>query len=286
MAYALAAYGFWGLAPIYFVWVGFALPVEILAHRIVWSIPLLALLITLNRQWIALFALTRVQLGWLFVCAALLCVNWLTFIYAIADQNIAETSLGYFINPLVSIVLGALVLGERMRAWQWLAALIAAAGVGVELIMLGRLPIYALLLASSFGLYGLIRRHVQLPSTVGLGVETAFVVPLASAYLFFLYAPETQLSREISDYAMLALGGVVTVVPLIWFGAAAVRLPLSMLGFIQYLAPSMSLVIAVLLYDEVVAGPRWLAFVLIWLALVIFSLEGLYAQRRGALHKI
>ena len=172
-AYALAAYAFWNVAPIYFVWVQFALPLEVLAQRIIWSVPLLALCITFTRQWRAVFALNAKQLRSLLLAAVLLSINWLTFIYAIFANKIAETSLGYFINPLLTIVLGAVLLNEHLRPWQWVAAAIAALGVGIELVMQGTVPVYALVLALTFGVYGVIKKQMQLPSTVGLGVETA-----------------------------------------------------------------------------------------------------------------
>jgi len=279
-AYALAAYTFWGFAPIYFVWVNFAAPLEILAHRVVWSVPLLACLITLARQWSAVRLLTPRQLGLLGVSSVLLSVNWLTFIYAIHQARITETSLGYFINPLVSIVLGALFLGERLRPLQWLAAGAAAVGVASELIALGQLPWLGLTLAFSFGFYGLLRKQLQIPSSVGLGVETLMVVPLAIAYLAYGGSADILPARESSQVLMLGLGGLVTVTPLVWFAAAAVRMPLTLLSFFQYLAPSLSLLLAVFVYAEPIASVRWLSFALIWMGLAVFSVDGL-RQRRG-----
>jgi chloramphenicol-sensitive protein RarD len=278
-AYALAAYTFWGFAPIYFVWVNFAAPLEILAHRVVWSVPLLACLITLARQWPAVRLLTTRQLGLLGVSSTLLSVNWLTFIYAIHQARITETSLGYFINPLVSIVLGALFLGERLRPLQWLAAGAAAVGVASELIALGQLPWLGLTLAFSFGFYGLLRKQLQIPSSVGLGVETLMVVPLAVAYLAYGASADILPARETAQVLMLGLGGLVTVTPLVWFAAAAVRMPLTLLSFFQYLAPSLSLLLAVFVYAEPIANARWLSFALIWLGLAVFSVDGLRQQR-------
>lgn len=281
VGYALAAYTIWGVAPVYFVWVNFALALEILAHRILWSLPLLVVLVLLGRQWRALRALSRRDVGRLALCAALLSVNWLTFIYAIQIERIAETSLGYFINPLVSLVLGALFLAERMRLAQWLAAGLAAIGVGFELIMLGELPWLGLALAFSFGFYGLIRKQLNLPSAVGLSVETALVAPAALSYLIWLHAWGPDPDRTVGQIAQLAAGGLVTALPLVCFAAAAIRLPLSVLSFFQYLAPSLSLLIAVAVYGETVSDSRWIAFALIWLALVMFSVEGLYHRRRA-----
>ena len=281
-AYALAAYAFWNVAPIYFVWVQFALPLEVLAQRIIWSVPLLALCITFTRQWRAVFALNAKQLRSLLLAAVLLSINWLTFIYAIFANKIAETSLGYFINPLLTIVLGAVLLNEHLRPWQWVAAAIAALGVGIELVMQGTVPVYALVLALTFGVYGVIKKQMQLPSTVGLGVETALVAPVALGYIIWLFALGSGEPRNIEQLGLLALGGVVTALPLVLFGAAAVRLPLTILGFFQYLAPSISLWIAIFVYGESVTTARWIAFGLVWTALVLLSIEGLMANRKSS----
>ena len=160
----MAAYTLWGVAPVYFVLVGFAVPLEILAQRIVWSIPLLVLFITIAKQWRALVSLDRVSLGWLALCAMLLSINWLTFIHGISVGRIAETSLGYFINPLVTIALGYFFLAERLRPIQWIAVALAALGVLLELLVAGKLPWIAVTLALSFGFYGLVRKRVNVPS--------------------------------------------------------------------------------------------------------------------------
>ena len=258
---------------------GFAQPLEVLAYRIVWSIPLLAVLISMARQWPAVRGLDRRQLLWLALAACLLCVNWLTFIYAIHQQRIVETSLGYFINPLVSIVLGWLFLNERMRPLQWCAAAVAVIGVVSELVAHGELPWLGLSLAFSFGLYGLLRKQLMLPASVGLGVESMMLAPFALVYLVYLAIFSAETSRSVDQLALLALGGLVTILPLIWFASAAIRMPLTKLGFFQYLAPSISLVLAVYAYNEVVSAERWQSFGLIWLALLIFSAEGLYYRR-------
>lgn len=278
--YALAAYGFWGLAPIYFVWVSFAHPLEVLAHRVVWSVPLLAILITLARQWPTVRGLRFAELRVLVLCAFLLSGNWLIFIYAIQQGRIAETSLGYFINPLVSIVLGWMFLKETLRPWQWAASAMAAIGVASEVIAQGELPWLGLSLAFSFGFYGLLRKQLAVPSSVGLGIETLVVAPLAVTYLAWAGFGGQLVERDLNQVAILGLGGLVTVLPLIWFASAAVRIPLTMLGFCQYLAPSLSLLLAVFVFDEQVPSARWLSFALIWLGLLMFSIEALYHYRR------
>ena len=278
--YALAAYCFWGLAPVYFVWVSFAHPLEVLAHRVVWSVPLLAILITLARQWPAVRALRWRQLRVLMVCSLLLSCNWLIFIFAIQQGRIAETSLGYFINPLVSIVLGWVFLKETMRPLQWAATALAATGVASELVAQGELPWLGLTLAITFGLYGLMRKQLAVSSSVGLGVETLFVAPLGVAYLLWAGYDGLLVDRETTQVAMLGLGGLVTVLPLIWFASAASRIPLTMLGFCQYIAPSLSLLLAVFVFGEDVPAGRWLSFALIWLGLLMFSIEAFHNYRR------
>ena len=281
-AYAVASYTFWGVAPVYFVWVKFAAPLEVLAHRVLWSVPLLILLVTVARQWPALRALQQREVLRLAICAVLLSINWLTFIYAIHIERIAETSLGYFINPLVSIVLGALFLNERMRAWQWVAAGCAAVGVSAEVVAMGELPWLGLTLAFSFGFYGLLRKQLSVPSSVGLAVEAAMVLPFALVYLVYAGSQDLAAERSAKELLLLGLGGLVTITPLIWFASAAVRIPLTTLSFFQYLAPTISLLLAVYVYGEAISGGRWLSFMLIWLGLVLFSLEGVWWHRRRA----
>ncbi|MEZ7817759.1 MAG: EamA family transporter RarD [Pseudomonadales bacterium] len=281
LLFALGAYGIWGIAPIYFVWVGFAGPFEILANRIVWAIPLLLVLLGVTKQWAGVWTLTKSQLAILVVTAIALSINWLTFISAIQAEKIAEASLGYYINPLVNVILGWLFLQERMRPLQWLAIGLAAFGVGTELVVQASVPWLGLTLAMSFGVYGLLRKKVNLPAVVGLFVETMLVLPIALGYLILLYLDQG--TRTIFDGASLALGGVITVIPLVFFAAAATRLPLTTLGFVQYLAPTITLLLAIFLYDETVPAIRWFTFSMIWLAVVIFSLENLYQYRKRRL---
>lgn len=282
--FALAAYGIWGVAPIYFVWVSFAQPLEVLAHRVMWGIPLLGLLLLLSGQWRDIAGLTRKAIGYLLVSSAFLSVNWLTFIYAIQTERIAEASLGYFINPLVNIVLGWLFLREQLRPMQWLAVSLAAAGVLLELVAQASLPWLGLILALTFGLYGLLRKQVNVPAVVGLSIETSVLAPLAAAFLLWLSS--TADPRTLGEVLSLGLGGLITVVPLVCFAAAAMRLPLTTLGFIQYLAPSCALMLALFVYGETVSSERWLTFALIWAALLVFSFEGLYRFRRHRLEGV
>ena len=285
LMYAVAAYGFWGLAPIYFVWVNYVPPLEVLMHRVLWSVPLLTLLITITKQWADVRGLGRREVAFLLVTALCLSVNWGTFIWAIQAQRMADASLGYFINPLINVMLGRLFLGERMRPLQWLAIGVAFLGVNIELWTLGRMPWLGLTLAFSFGFYGLLRKQVSVPSAIGLWVETMLMLPIA--LLFFVWLASSEGLRPSIEIAQLALGGLISVVPLVLFAAAALRLSLTALGFVQYLAPSCTLMLAVFLYHEPVADIRWLTFSFIWLGLIIFSVENLInmRQRRKALEE-
>ena len=278
LIYAVAAYGIWGIAPIYFVWVGFVAPLEILMHRVLWSVPLLVLLITVTGQWGDARGLSRRALLFLMATALLLSINWLTFIWAIQAQRIADASLGYFINPLVNVLLGGLFLRERLRPYQWLAVGVALLGVGVELWVQRSVPWLGLTLAFSFGFYGLLRKQVSVPAAIGLWVETTLMLPIALLFLFWLVSSEGM--RPAMQVAQLAMGGVISVVPLVFFAAAALRLPLATLGFVQYLAPSCALMLAIFLYNEAVPEIRWMTFGFIWSALAIFSAENLLHLRK------
>lgn len=278
LLFAVAAYGIWGVAPIYFVWVGFAAPLEILMHRVLWSVPVLVLLITVTGQWTAAWALSRREVALLFVTALCLSANWLTFIWAIQAQRIADASLGYFINPLINILLGWVFLQERLRPLQWFAVAIALLGVGIELGVRQTMPWLGLTLALTFGFYALLRKQVSVPAAIGLWVETMLMLPIALLCLFWLLAQDGM--RAAGQIMQLALGGVITVVPLVCFAAAALRLPLSTLGFVQYLAPSCALLLAVVVFNESVPQMRWVTFGFIWTALVVVTVENIFNLRK------
>ena len=272
--YALAAMTIWGIAPVYFVAVGFAQPIEVLAHRIFWSVPLLCLIVSLVRDWPTVIRLSAKEYLYLFASAMCLAVNWLAFIIAISEEKIVETSLGYFINPLVSIFLGWIFLREHLTRLQWCAVLVAIAGISWELYIDKLIPMYGLSLAISFGVYGLLRKQVNLPAATGLLVECCFLLPLVLLYVLF-FSQESEIRTQI-EFGLLMFGGVMTVIPLLFFTAATTRLPLVVLGVFQYLAPSLSLIIAILAYDEPVSSSRWTTLWCVWMALVIFSVDGFY----------
>ena len=282
--YAVAAFGLWGLAPIYFKAVAAVAPLEVLAHRILWSVLLLGALLWLSGRRQSLGALLRQRrhLAGLMLSALLISVNWGVFIWAVGNQRILETSLGYFINPLVSLLLGLLFLGERLRPPQWLAIALMGVAVGYQLLLLGRLPAVALALALSFGFYGLVRKKLALDPIIGLFMETLLLLPLALFYLGWSQRQGTlAFSADGGELSLLLMAaGVVTTLPLLCFAAATVRLSLTWLGLVQYLAPSIAFLLAVLYYHEPLDGARLLTFVLIWIALGLFSAEGWWHKRR------
>ncbi len=286
LMYGLAAYGWWGLMPLYFKGVQTVRPAEILAHRIVWCVVLLAVVLTLGRRWpdFARCLRSRRLLGLLLLSSVLVGVNWLVYIHGVSTHRIAQTSLGYFINPLFSMLLGMLFFRERLRPWQGLAAMLAAAGVLYHVSALGETPWIALTLMSSFGLYGLVRKVVPVDGLVGLAVETLVLLPAALGFLACATAGGTATFGRNGWWVdgLLLAGGVVTAIPLLCFGEAARRLPLTTLGFLQYLAPSMQLLLAVLVYEEHFGMEQAVTFGLIWAGLALFSLEAVLARRAAA----
>ncbi len=271
--FALTAHLFWGVVPVYFKWVDHVPPLEILAHRVVWALILLVAILAYLGE-LKRLRIDRKLLPTIALTASLLTVNWLVFIYAVVNENIVETSLGYFINPLVSIFLGVVVLRETMRPLQWVAIGIAASAIVLQLVLFGSVPWIALALAFSFGFYGLFRKNLNLHAIGGLALETLFVAPIGLMYLFYLNANSTLVfGGDLQVDFLLALGGFVTSFPLLCFAAAVTRLPLVMMGMFQYIAPSLSLIIAVMFYNEPFELSDMITFGLIWLALVVFSFE-------------
>ncbi len=282
--YALGAYLAWGFLPLYWKAVQVATPLEILAHRVVWSLLLLFGLLTLLGQWRGLGQVLRDRrLLLTFVATALLLsVNWLTYIWAVNAGHVIESSLGYFINPLVNVVLGVLVLQERMRRGQWLAVGLAATGVLYLTVSLGSLPWIALTLAFSFGGYGLLRKTAALNSLNGLTLETSFMFVPAVGYLLYLEWQGRAIFGHVStELTLLLVGtGLITAVPLLLFAAGARRIPLSMVGLLQYIAPTIQFLLGIFLYHEPFSTGKLVGFVLIWLALALYSGEGLWRRRQ------
>ena len=271
----IGAYLLWGLIPLFWPLLEPAAPVEILAHRVVWSLLLLAALLALGSGFRWIRTLGRRRAGLLGLAAVLVTINWGTFIYAVNSEQVVEVSLGYFINPLVTVALAVGLLGERLRRRQIIAFAIAAAGVAVLALDYGRLPWIALTLAFSFGAYGLIKKHAGVDGTQSLAVETALLAAPAIVYLVWLQGSgDSTLTTEGTGHVVLLMaGGVATAVPLILFGAAAIRIPLATLGQLQYIAPVMQFGIGVLVYGEPMPLSRLAGFVLVWIALVVFVFD-------------
>jgi chloramphenicol-sensitive protein RarD len=282
--YALLAFSFWGLVPIYFKSIAQVQAAEVLAHRIVWSVVLLFAMLFVTRQIAHFKILIRdfKTLRYLVLSALLVSANWLVFIWAVEHGMIAEASLGYYINPLVNFALGILVFKDRPSFWQKIAIALAFFAILYQVLTLGTLPIVSLMLAFSFAFYGLIRKHVNLPAMSGLYIETLILLPLALLYFAYLIWTEQNAfvwPPNTTSY-LLMLAGVVTVVPLLWFNAAATRISLMSLGFFQYIGPSVSFLLAIFVYNEVLLPQKLISFALIWTALLIFSLDA-YFRKRG-----
>jgi chloramphenicol-sensitive protein RarD len=278
---AVGGYLLWGLFPLYWPLLEPAAPVEILAHRIAWSLVFLLGLLALTSGFGWLRRLSRRAAGLLALAAVLVSVNWGVYIYGVNSEHVVETSLGYFINPLLTVVLAMVFLHERLRRWQGFAVAVAAAGVLVLTVDYGRVPWIALTLALSFGLYGLVKKRAGVDGTPSLAVETAVIVLPAAAYLVWLGGTGrgTFTSEGPGHTALLLGAGVVTALPLMLFGAAAVRIRLSTLGLLQYLTPTIQFLIGVLFYGEPMPLSRLAGFALVWIALVIFMLDALGASR-------
>ncbi|BEN42439.1 TPA: EamA family transporter RarD [Serratia marcescens] len=282
--FALAAYFMWGIAPAYFKLIQQVPADEILTHRIIWSFFFMLALITLGRSWPKVRAAcqNRKRLLLLAVTALLIGGNWLLFIWAVNNHHMLEASLGYFINPLVNVLLGMLFLGERFRRMQWVAVALAFTGVLVQLWQFGSLPIIGLGLAFSFAFYGLLRKKIAIDAQTGMLIETLWLLPVAAVYLFlFADSPTSHLSANPwSLNLLLVAAGIVTTVPLLCFTAAATRLRLSTLGFFQYLGPTLMFLLAVTFYGETVGQDKLVTFGFIWAALILFTLDALYTQRK------
>lgn len=275
LLWAVAAYGWWGLGPVYFKAVAHVAPLEILAHRVIWSLLFLALLLSIRRRWGAFrkAVLHRPTLLILTITSLTISANWFVYIWAVTNGQIVQASLGYFINPLVSVLLGFIFLKEQLDPMEWLAVVLAAAGVLWLTLAAGVFPWISLFLAISFGIYGLLRKVAKVESIEGLAIETVIVLPLALGYLLMLRTHQTISFGTVSwsTDLLLAAAGIVTATPLVWFAIAVRRLRLATIGILQYLAPTIQFILAVLVYHEPFDRDRLVAFILIWSALAIYS---------------
>ena len=277
--FALSAYGLWGFMPVYFLALAPAGPIEIVAWRVLFSLVFCALLIVFGHKWkiVTLILRERRMLFTLGLAALLIFINWQVYVFAAVTGRVNEAALGYFINPIVTVLLGVLVLRERLRAAQWVAVGISSVAVIVLAVNYGAFPWISLALAFSFGLYGLIKKRVgpRVDAVTGLGVETAWLVPLAIAQLIFVGATGGVVfgTAGIGNVLLLAAAGIVTSVPLLLFAAAARRLPLVVIGFIQYLTPILQFLFGTFIMLEAMPPERWVGFSLVWLALIVLSTD-------------
>ena len=281
----LGAYLIWGVLPIYFKAIDHVTATEIVSHRIVWSLLFLAVLATVLRRWPgirAALATPRVALT-LVLTAVLIGINWLIWIYAVVSGHVLEGSLGYYLNPLVNVVLGVFLLKEKLTRPQVAAVFLAAAGVALLAAGAGGAIWISLALAGSFALYGFLRKVAPVDSIEGLSIETALLVPLAFGWIMILQSrgDGALLAGDSTTDLLLVAGGVITAVPLLLFTAAARRLPYSTLGFLQYVAPSLQFLLAVLAYGEAFTLAHALCFGAIWTALFIFAFEGVRMSARA-----
>ena len=285
--YGVAAYLMWGLFPLYWTLLEPASPLEILAHRIVWSLVFTAAVIAVRQLWSKVRAAVRDRrtLVLLVAAAMLISVNWGTYIYGVNSGQVVETSLGYFVNPLVSVALGVLVFRERLRTVQWVAVGIGLLAVVVLTVDYGRPPFIALTLAFSFGCYGLIKKLVSVGPTEGLAVESAVMTLPALVLLAVLTGQGTAAFGTVSalNTLLLMLAGVVTAIPLLFFAAAARRVPLSTLGLLQYLAPLIQFVLGLVVFAEPMPPGRLAGFALVWIALIVLTLDVVLNNRRPVL---
>jgi chloramphenicol-sensitive protein RarD len=281
--YAVGAYVLWGLLPVYWKWLQHVPAPQVLCHRILWSFLTLIAIVLLSRQWNAFrAAMVKPRVLRAYAAAAvLIAINWLTYIWAVNAGFIVETSLGYFINPLLSVLLGVIFFRESLRPWQWAAIALAAAGVLYLTIAYGALPWIALTLAVTFGAYGLVKKIAPLGSLYGLTLETG--VLLLPALIFLIYTDGTGYGAffhagAISD-ALLAGAGFITAVPLLLFSSAARRIPLSLIGILQYIAPTLQFLLGVLVYREPFTAVKLIGFGIVWIALIVYGVEGLIVYR-------
>lgn len=283
--HSVGAYVLWGVLPVYWKRLAHVPPIEIVSHRVIWSFAILVLLVALRRRWRALRSVTTRRIAAIYTVAAMLiAVNWLIYIWAVVAGFLLEASLGYFITPLVNVLLGVVVLRERLRSFQWIAVALAAAGVLQLTYVHGATPWVALVLAVTFGLYGLAKKRAPLDAVDGMTVETAIVVPAAIAYLALVpSAAGGEFTRGSAlTQALLVGSGPVTLLPLVLFASAAQRVSLSALGILQYIAPTMQFLLGTVVYAEPFTRVQLVGYALVWIGLAVFTAEGLLTRRATA----
>src|SRR4030095_9058816 len=280
--YGIGAYALWGFFPIYWKLLHNVPALELIGHRIVWSFLLLIAVVIITRQWSEFrFTFNARTFRIYLIASVLIGVNWLMYVWAVNAGHIVETSLGYFINPLISVLLGLIVLREKLRPMQWLPIILAFVGVTYLTVNFGQLPWIALVLAFTFGFYGLVKKLAPLSSLYGLTLETGILFIPALAYLGFVEAAGTGIflhTGVVPDLLMIG-AGLVTTVPLLMFTSAAKQIPLTMIGVLQYLAPTIQFLIGIVIYKESFDQSRLIGFGIVWLALIIFWAENYWASR-------
>ncbi|MFI6481495.1 EamA family transporter RarD [Nonomuraea sp. NPDC050663] len=283
--FGIAAYAMWGLFPLYWPLLKPSEPLEILAHRMAWSLVAVVAILAIRRHWSWFRGLVKQPktMGLLALAAVLVSLNWLTYIHAVNSGQVVESALGYFINPLVSVLFGVLLLKERLRNLQWVAVGFGALAVVVLAVGYGRPPWIALILAVSFGVYGLVKKKANVGAAESLTIETLVLLAPALAYLVYLETQGTATFGHSTPWhaLLLAGAGVITAVPLMCFTSAAIRVPLSTIGLLQYIAPILQFLVGVLIAKETMPVSRWLGFSIVWLALAIFSYDSLRTARRA-----
>lgn len=285
--YGLSAYVLWGMFPLFFKQLQAASAIEVVLHRMVWSLVFVLIVLAVLRRWNWLGDVRRspALLGKFAVSALLLAGNWLSYVWAVNNGHVLDASLGYFILPLINVALGFVFLHERPRKAQWVAFALAATGVLWMAVQSGHVPWLALLIAMTFGFYGLMRKTATLGALEGMSLETMLLAPLAVVALLWAgpSGPGSQWpAHDAHTWLFFLLSGPVTAIPLLLFAAGARRVPLSTMGFLQYITPSILALMGVFLYGETFAGPRAVGFVFIWVALALYTAEGLWAGRRAA----
>lgn len=283
--HGVGAYVLWGVLPVYWKLLAHVPALQIVAHRVVWSFVVLVVLLTATRRWAALRAMMTPRVVATYTLAAILiAINWLIYIWAVVSGFLLEASLGYFITPLFNVLLGVAVLRERLRPVQWLAVALAAAGVLQLTYVYGRTPWIALVLAVTFGLYGLAKNRAPLCAIDGMTLETGVVVPIAAIYLLLTEHAGTGAFGQASALTegLLVGGGPMTLLPLLLFASAAQRISLSALGLLQYIAPTMQFLLGAFVFEEPFTRVQLVGYALVWIGLVVFTVEGLFARRPPA----
>ncbi|WP_037463965.1 EamA family transporter RarD [Shimazuella kribbensis] len=275
--YVASAFLLWGILPLYWHYMNNVPALQILANRIFWSFLFIAILLTIKNQW---FQVKQALQDWKVVfsilgCSIFISANWFIYIWAVNNGHVIETSLGYYINPLISIAFGTIFLQERLKRWQWIALVLALIGVIIQTIEFGQVPWIALSLSFTFALYGLSKKLLKVEAIISLALETMMVAPFALGYLLYLEGSGTGSFSQIPlpSVVLLIFSGVITAIPLLWFAQGAKRVPLSTIGFLQYLAPTIALILGVFFFHESFTRSDWISFGFIWIAIFIYTLS-------------